>query len=255
MSDVAVAGSSPGALTLGGTAGTPAGTAAVAGSAPATLVRGGTAGAASGTAAVAGSTTGLALGDNPGAVVGTAAVAGGSPLALPLALAAGGVATSAAGGWSIVPGVDDARAGWPGGASGAALRWEAPGLDSPWIVALPSRERLWIMTGGDGTMAGTLYNKYVADKKRATFKYSGMLAPGDTLSLAGGDATVTADSGTPAGSALTITTPVVTSTEVQALVSGGTAGSIYLVTCQAKTVGGEDLRINARVQIRANTEV
>ena len=103
---------------------------------------------------------------------------------------------------------------------------------------------------------GQIYRKYVSDTKRATFDYTGLLAPGDTLSLTAGAAPITSSTGDPGGTAaLTVGTVTITSTAATALVSGGVAGSSYLLTCQATTVNGESVRINAPILIRANTDV
>jgi hypothetical protein len=76
-------------------------------------------------------------------------------------------------------------------------------------------------------MALTVLNKYAEDKRKYSFDYS------DLTEIAGGDTIASVGTITAAPSGLTIGTGVVNGTHVDCIISGGTAGVSYVLSCPA----------------------
>lgn len=95
------------------------------------------------------------------------------------------------------------------------------------------------------------YHKYPDEARRVVFDYSPMTTHyGVTLT---GTPTVATIS--PPDGALSIGTPTRTSSTVEVIISGGTAGLTYVVGCLAATSDSQSARINGSIIVRAAGDV
>lgn len=94
------------------------------------------------------------------------------------------------------------------------------------------------------SLAPTVY-KQVAEVRTITFDFEGpprKLLTGDSVSAVVGGA-LTADSGITAGA------PSVVGNTVTALISGGTEGTSYSISCRVTTTLGETLELDVNVYV------
>ncbi len=94
----------------------------------------------------------------------------------------------------------------------------------------------------------TIVEKPAAEARVYTWDFSGLLASGESIS---GTPTITEYESGEATSDLTIGSPTLSSPYVTALVSGGTAGKVYVLECKATATGSQALVVRGGLAVTA----